>query len=504
MNATFTIPLVAFAASAILTPAIRASALWLGVVDKPDGRRKLQGSATPLGGGVAVYLAIGMALCISALIPVAQSNWLGTRAVFLIGLACAATLIVVVGILDDRFELRGRQKLTGQILAALVLVTSGLVVEKIQVFNWQVELGLLSIPFTLFWLVGAINAVNLIDGIDGLATGVGVILSLAIAASAMMTGHEADALIALALGGALLGFLLYNFPPASIYLGDAGSMLIGLLLATLAIRCSLKGPATVALAAPAVIWTIPLFDVGMAILRRKLTGRSIYETDRGHLHHCMLRRGFSNRMILAWISALCTITALGALASIAYQNEWLAVGSSLAVISTLVLTRWFGHTECLLLGRRLRLLVMSLIQTPRSSETHSRKPVRDRFTGTGDWDELWNTLTEFAERFDLCSVQLNVNLPAQNEEYHVSWERRARGGELEEWFTELPLVSHHITFGRLKIRGRCTDGSVCSWMGELIAGLKPFETQMLEILVDRVESDNQMVPIQTIIPTIAG
>lgn len=503
MNAIVTIPILAFAACSLLTPAMRAAALRLGIVDLPDGRRKLHRAAIPLAGGLAVCLAIEFALVTTWLLPGPHFEF-DSLPVF--GLAVASNLIVLLGLLDDRIRLRGRQKLTGQIVAASVLVASGLVVERIQVFSLNIELGLLSVPFTLCWLIGAINALNLIDGIDGLASGVGVILSLAIAGMATMTGHETDALIALALGGALLGFLLYNFPPATIYLGDTGSMLIGLLLGALAIRCSLKGPATVALAAPTVIWTIPMFDVGMAIVRRKLTGRSIYETDRGHLHHCLLRQGFSNKSTLVWVGLFCSCTALGALASVAYQNEWLALGSGFAVVVTLVLTRWFGHAECLLLGRRIRSLLMSLVQLPHA-ENRPRHPVRDRLTGTRDWDDLWNTLTVFAERFDLCSVQLNVNLPALNEEYYVHWDRRERGEDLEEWFTDLPLVSDNVAIGRLRIRGRCAHGSVCSWMGDLIAGLKPFETQMLNLLVDRVEDDaaKPLQPVhQAVAPLTAG
>ncbi len=502
MNAAITIPLLAFAACSLLTPVMRLVSARLGIVDEPDGRRKLHHSAIPLGGGVAICVAIELAISIQSLLP--NSRPLSLDTFYFMGLLVAVTLIVIVGLLDDRFQLRGRQKLVGQTVAASVLVASGLVVERIQVFSWSFELGLLAVPFTLLWLVGAINALNLIDGVDGLATGVGVILSLGIAGMAAMTGHETDALVALALCGALLGFLIYNFPPASIYLGDTGSMLIGLLLGALAIRCSLKGPATVALAAPTVIWTIPMFDVGMAILRRKLTGRSIYDTDRGHLHHCFLRKGFSNRSTLIWVGVFCSCTSIGALSSVAYQNEWLALGSGFAVICTLVLTRWFGHAECLLLGRRIRSMILSLIQLPRINDKPSRRPVRDRLTGTRDWDELWDTLTEFAERFDLCSVQLNVNLPALNEEYHVNWDRRERGEQREEWYTDIPLVSDNVAIGRLRIRGHCASGSVCSWMGDLIAGLKPFETQMLSLLVDRVDEDSETVPNQKVAPLTAG
>jgi len=495
--------------SALLTPVMRWAAIPLGIVDHPDGRRKLHQQPTPLGGGVAVCLATILAVIVSLC-----TSWQGSLGEgkspghFLIGLLAAVIMIVAVGLLDDCVSLRGRQKLAGQIVATAILVFSGLVVERINIFGAQIELGLLSIPFTFFWLLGAINALNLIDGIDGLASSVGVILSLAIAGMAAMTGHGLDALIAVALCGALLGFLLYNFPPASIYLGDAGSMLIGLLLGALAIRSSLKGPATAALAAPTVIWAIPILDVGMAILRRKLTGRSIYHTDRGHLHHCMLRKGFSHRTTLLWIGILCTFTAFGSLASVARENEWLAVGSALAVFSILLLTQWFGTAEFRMLGSRLKTMLESLLKFSQRKKWETSRPVHTRFTGTRDWDELWNTLTEYAERFDLCSVQLNVNLPAWNEDYHVQWQRRSEEDHHREWLTDLPLVTHQITIGRLRIRGRCADGSVCTWMGDLIAGLKPFETHLLYLIEEqlnekRVEQKPQVEQLRSV-PAIMG
>lgn len=479
---------IAFVGSLLLTPAMRSIAVRCGIVDLPDGRRKLHQSAIPLGGGLAVFLATAGAVAIGIQFSDPAKEPFAEHLQSLGGFLGAALVIVVVGLLDDRFRLRGRQKLAGQVVAASVLLMSGLVVERIQVLGWNVELGLLAVPFTLFWLLGAINALNLIDGIDGLAGSIGVILSVAIAGMAWMTGHEIDALIALALCGALLGFLRYNFPPASIFLGDAGSMLIGLLLGGLAIRSSLKGPATVALAATTVIWTIPILDVSMAILRRKLTGRSIYDTDRGHLHHCLLRRGFSGRATLLWIGVFCSCTAAGALVSVALHNEWLAVASGLAVVATLVLARWFGHSEFLLLGGRLKRLVGSLVRFPHARNGYVSPPFHARLTGTRDWEDLWTTLTEYAERFDLSSVQLNVHLPALNEDYHVNWERKERGTEQKQWSTEIPLMAHEMTIGRLRIRGKCTGGSVCEWMGDLIAGLKPFETQMVSLVMDDANS----------------
>ncbi|HUG92258.1 MAG TPA: MraY family glycosyltransferase [Planctomycetaceae bacterium] len=490
MNTLLATTGLALAASALATPLVRRAALRLGIVDQPDGHRKLHASAIPLGGGVAVLLGAAAALGIALIVDNPWRDVLHENGPFLGALGLAVLIVCGVGLLDDRFSLRGRQKLLGQIVAAGVLIAAGLTVHQVQIFDWEIQLGVLAVPFTLFWLLGAINALNLIDGVDGLATTVGLILSMSLAAMAHLGGHPADAIVSLAIAGSLAGFLFYNFPPARIFLGDAGSMLIGLVLGALAIRSSLKGPATVALAAPTAIWAIPIFDVSMAILRRKLTGRSIYTTDRGHLHHCLLRRGFSGAKTLAWIGVLCAVTAAGALASVAQQNEMLAVGAVLAVTGTLVATRFFGHAECQLLCRRIKHLLLSLV--PLSFRPVRRsQPLGTRLQGTRKWDELWRTLTDFAERFDVSDIQLNVHLPAIDEEYHAHWERKQKPDLRDAWRTDIPLFARDVAVGRLRIAGARSTGSVCLWMGELIAGLKPFEMGMLSLIEGELRPPRQ-------------
>jgi len=477
--------LVPFAATLIVTPLVRRLAFRFHLIDEPDGKRKLHAVTIPLGGGLAIFVAalaslVGMCLFRDH-IEVMQGydpsgDW---------GLFFAVAVLCLVGLADDRFGLRGRQKLVGQILACGILVASDLTIRSVQLFTWHIELGLLAVPFTLFWLLGAINSLNLIDGLDGLATTVGCILSLAVAGLAFLAGHQGDAILALVLAGCLMGFLCFNYPPASMFLGDTGSMLIGLVLGTLAIRCSLKGAATVALAAPTAIWAIPIFDTGMAILRRRLTGRSIYETDRGHLHHCLLRRGYSNRKTLVWVGILCASTAVGALLSVSNQNEWLAIASVTLVGGLLVLTRFFGHVEVRLLGQRLKNQIGSL-DPRRNWARHRPMPIATQLQGNGQWKDLWKTLIEFADRFDLCDVQLNINLPAIHEGYHASWKRKESPDRRQFWHTDIPLVTQNQTVGRLQITGRCEEGSVCAWMGELIAGLKPFETLMLALVEEHL------------------
>ncbi|MCU0979138.1 MAG: undecaprenyl/decaprenyl-phosphate alpha-N-acetylglucosaminyl 1-phosphate transferase [Pirellulaceae bacterium] len=481
--------LVALLSSLLLTPVVRRWALRWGIVDHPDEHRKLHDGAMPLAGGLAVMGGFCLALAVAlAWSPNWRDRFAGDWG-FLAGLLSASAVIGIVGLLDDRYRLRGRQKLFGQIVAAAILIWSGLLIESIAIFAWRIELGLLAIPFTLFWLLGATNALNLIDGVDGLATSVGIVLSLAVSVMALMTGHLTEAMLAMAVAGSLAGFLVYNISPASIFLGDAGSMFIGLAVGALAIRCSLKGPATIALAAPTALLAVPILDVTMAILRRTLMGRSIYSADRGHLHHRLIHLGFGPRNTVLVIALLCAVTAVGALISEYAQNDVMAISAVAAVVSVLAVSRLFGHHEFMLLLRRTKHVVVSLL--PLGSRGGTRRgESQDRLHGSGQWNELWETLVAFAERFDLSSVHLNVHLPALGEEYRASWNRKAVPADTDLWHSDIPLIVDSLAVGRLRITGRCGNGSVCVWMSDLIAGLKSFETQMLDLIAAEYATKN--------------
>jgi UDP-GlcNAc:undecaprenyl-phosphate GlcNAc-1-phosphate transferase len=477
---------ISFVACLVLTPLVRRLAIRWRIVDTPDEHRKLHAKEVPLGGGIAIMLAFMLSVLVVATFSDSQFFTLASDLKFVIGLIVGACAICTVGIIDDRFGLRGRQKLLGQLAAATALIGSGLVIDSISIFNYSITLGLLAIPFTYFWILGAINSLNLLDGADGLATSVAVVLCSAIGGMAFLTGHPTEAFLACSMAGGLAAFLVYNRPPASIFLGDAGSMFIGLILGALAIRGSFKGPATVVLAVPLTIWAIPILDVCMAIVRRKLTGRSIYSTDRGHLHHRLQQHGLGNSKMVLTIGVFCACTAMGALISIPLHNELVAYGTMLVVVAVLVVTRIFGYSEFVLLLRRTHHLVYSF--APRGRRVGA---VETRLQGDQRWDELWNTLTEFAERFDLSEVELNVHLPAIHEDYHAKWQRRDAPSESAVWFSDIPLIAEATTVGRLRISGSCQEDDVCTWMGDLIAGLKPFETHLLELVDDATSTGGE-------------
>lgn len=481
--------LIALAIAAVLTPVVMYIMTMIGLVDRPDGHRKLHRRTVPVAGGLAVWLAIvatiSLGYSVGGLFPHYEegSFWLA----FLL----SSVLLCLVGLADDTWNLRGRHKFFGQVIAVSFVMANGLIVRSVQIFGHDIALGIMAVPFTLFWLIGAINAMNLIDGMDGLAATVGGMIGVALTVMAAYNGHMSESIVAAALVGGVLGFLIYNFPPARVFLGDTGSMLIGLVLGVVAIKASLKGPATIALAAPVAIWTLPILDASMAILRRKLTGRSILIPDRAHIHHRLSERGFTPRRSLLLIATLSGITTIGALASVLYQTDWIAPFVALAVTLFLAGTRLFGHSEFALLARRTRVFVQSMI--PARSSIGPREH-RSRLQGTKEWDTLWESLVTFADRCGLDSVQLSVSLPSLHEEFFADWNRRKADPFGRHYRADIPLCSEiYGSFGTLRIAGYCRDESACTWISEMIEGLRPFETQIVELLA----GESQAIPLSS-------
>ncbi len=496
--AIITVFAAAWAISFALTLAMRRSAPRVGLVDRPDDFRKLHRKAIPLGGGLAVFVASASLIAAISILPNPLRPGLQADAPSLWPLLAASLVIVVVGTWDDLVGLRGRQKFFGQAVAASIVVAGGLSMDRIQLFGVQVELGVAGFAFTLFWLLGAINAVNLLDGMDGFATVLGIILSAATALIAAISGHFGIAILAMVFAGSLAGFLWWNLPPASIFLGDAGSMLIGLMVGTLAIAGSFKGSGTVLLAAPLAVWTIPVFDSAVAILRRRLTGRSVYTTDHGHLHHRLLDRLGSNPKVLVLVTLLSLVTSAGALVSVFYKNDLTALVTSCGVVTIFVATGVFGRDECRLLFSSLRRVSLSLVQPitrngGNGSDSHQSKI---RFQGSRRWEVLWETLVESAEKLQLSEIRLDVNMPAMHEGFHASWQRDDRGHSEKMWSLGTPLTSKGRLIGRLAIVGESDTAPLAERLDQVVEMLDSVGN-ILDTLEDDAASAPATPPVAT-------
>ncbi len=332
---------VAFTASLLLTAVVRALARRLAIVDRPDGMRKLHPRPVPLWGGVGVYVATVLGLLAIRLGARGTPQFIELSNAWII----AAGFVCFVGGIDDRFNLRSRVKLLLQIVSVLPIVMLGYYVDRIVAFGCPIVLGWLGIPLTILWLVGCINALNLIDGMDGLASIIGLSTAamLGVIAASQQQSHVAA--MAIVLAAALAGFLVYNLPPASIFLGDSGSMVIGLSVGLLGMQGSLKTSATLAITAPAVVMTLPMFDIVAAIVRRTLNGRPFDMPDRQHIHHRLLDRGWNPWQVLCLLGALCLTTGAAATAATIFRLDALAWIAAMSLVVLMIRLRLFGHDE---------------------------------------------------------------------------------------------------------------------------------------------------------------
>jgi UDP-GlcNAc:undecaprenyl-phosphate GlcNAc-1-phosphate transferase len=309
----------ALALALVFTPLFRAAALRLGVVDRPDGRRKLHAHAVPRLGGPAVLLAALGAVALARALAPAGGWWGAAESEAALHLLIATAGIAAVGLFDDVRGAKPVVKLLAQVAAGAYLFGHGYDVRLVSnPFGEPFLLGWLSLPLTVLWVVGVSNAINLVDGLDGLAAGVAISAATVVFTFAVLNERWEIAVVAAALAGALLGFLRYNFSPASVFLGDAGSLSVGLVLAALSLRGSMKGSMAVTVVAPLLALGFPLVDTSMALLRRLLGGRSILEADADHIHHRILRMGLSPRQTVfllygftALFSAMAMLSATG-------------------------------------------------------------------------------------------------------------------------------------------------------------------------------------------------
>ncbi len=437
--------------SLVTTPLVRFGFRALGIVDKPDLVRKLQKSPVSLGGGLAVFVAVcatfaGILLFDRRLgdgiLGVLDSRWHG--------LFFAAAALMMVGLLDDILTLRGRQKLVLQFLIVVSVVGGGTIVQTIGFFGVAVDLGVFAYPITVIWLLAAINALNLIDGADGMASTAGAVISGGLAVLCFCVSSTLGSVVAAALCGALLGFLVFNRPPASIYLGDSGSMVIGLLVGVIAIWGSVKGT-TLLSVAPLLVLSLPLFDSLIAILRRVLTGRSIYATDRAHLHHRLLDR-FSHRSMLLVVAGLCGLTSITSVLSAMFNQQWIAFAGVAVVVAILVFSRLFGGAELNMLARRGSNFFDSLMVRANRSETHVHQKSM-HLQGKRQWELIWNSLVEFAISRQLACIKLDVSISWMQEGYHGSWRRSRQPDKASQLVMKLPIFIGENLVARLEVIG---------------------------------------------------
>lgn len=317
--------IVALALALVLTPLVKKFAVKIGAVDVPNAR-KVHTRIMPRLGGLGIYLAFVLGLI--AVLPFLPDSLSPRDANFMKAFLIGGSMIVLIGALDDRFELSAKVKFLAQVAAACVVVFGFNITVDFVNIPFQDRYSALeswvSIPLTIFWIVGVTNAINLIDGLDGLAAGVSGIAIGTISVMAFLMGNTTVALLCLLLLGGIIGFLFFNFHPAKIFMGDTGSLFLGFSLAMLSLL-GFKQIAIVSFITPLIIIGVPLSDTFFAIVRRKIQKKPIFAPDKGHLHHCLRELGFSHRqtvLIIYVIAAFFGVLAVIQSSAAMYEANW--------------------------------------------------------------------------------------------------------------------------------------------------------------------------------------
>ena len=309
----------AFATTYVLVPVVKRLAIRLDAVDYPS-KRRINTRPIPRMGGLAVFAGLVVA-CILQIVGTWNWGWPSalvphpSMSLNYPMLAVSFCLITAVGAIDDVVSLRPRAKLAGQIVAASVAAAGGLVIGSVVnpfVPGAYIDLGWFAYPITVVYLVAFANIINLIDGLDGLATGISAIAAFAMFGFAALSGRGDAAALSIALFGSALAFLRFNFHPASIFLGDAGSLLLGFALGTISLLSVSRTAALTSLLIPLIVAGVPILDTLSASVRRKRAHVSIGQADKGHIHHRLIQEGYDQRQAVLLIYAWCILLALGA------------------------------------------------------------------------------------------------------------------------------------------------------------------------------------------------
>ena len=292
--------IVAFIAAILLTPLVKRLAFRLGAVDAPN-YRKVHARIMPRLGGLAIYCAFIIGFFFLKFMTDFKSD-------YAYAILIAATIIVITGIIDDMREISAKAKMLGQLAAACIVVFGGgIQMNFINLpFDGILNFGWLAIPLTIVWIVGVTNAVNLIDGLDGLAAGVSTIALATLAVMAMIMGNGIVIAMASILAAATIGFLVFNFHPAKIFMGDTGALFLGFMISVLALL-GFKNVTVISFIIPIIILGVPISDTFFAIVRRLRQKKKWSDPDKSHLHHRLLDLGFSHRQTVLLIYAIAAV-----------------------------------------------------------------------------------------------------------------------------------------------------------------------------------------------------
>jgi len=422
--------LFVYSGSLLLAMVLTPLANWLGrrfnIVDVP-GLRKVHSKPIPRIGGLAVYASV-MCLAVPVFfLPNRIGDTFRETQPKVVTLLLAATVIFLVGLIDDVKQLRARTKLLAQLVAAILVCSVGIQIKSIVISDLlTVHFGWLCWPLTILWIVGITNAVNLSDGLDGLAAGISAIACGVIAVFAITSGQVVMAVLMLALLGALAGFLCFNFSPAKIFLGDGGSQFLGFTIGASSVMCSMKSPTLVALALPVLALGVPIFDTLFSILRRFLQRRGIMSPDRSHFHHKLTDLGLKQHHV-AIFAYLVTLVTSGFGLFMLLTRSMSSVLVFLSCLSLLLLVfRLVGSVELRKtmdgIRKRAELAHKCYLERKRFEEAQLH------FQNVQTFDDWWDCMCMAAKVLDLARLSLEVANQDKKKYWH--WQNGHEDAEM--------------------------------------------------------------------------
>ena len=433
--------------SFVATREVRDLAMRRGWVSPPKDPRHVHQSSLPRLGGISIFLAFSLSLVawwtLAAFSPRLAS---GLTLATLLRIYLPACLIFGLGIYDDLYGASPYTKFAVQAAAASMLFLGGMRILDLPLlfgahrFPWFIGL-----PLTVFWVVAITNAFNLIDGLDGLAAGSALFSTMVVFVVSLASQSRLGALMSLALAGAILGFLRFNFNPATIFLGDSGSLFIGFLLSALALAGAQKAPTLVAVAIPVVSFGLPILETVLSILRRLISGRPIFTADREHIHHKLLERGLSHRQVVIVLYAVSGLFAMLSLFLLWPTGSTL--GLVLAVVGSGI---WLGvqHLNYLEFGELRRVAQRTIEQRQIVINNLSIRRAIEELKVAGDFEQVYRILVAAFDGNDFDAFQLEIHRfaddPPQLEPASTHWSKFPQNysaGTLSSWRLSLDLVT---------------------------------------------------------------
>lgn len=492
--------ITSLAFSLVLTPMAGWFCVRYGAVDTPN-ERKVHIRPTARCGGVSIFLSFLLTL---VLVPIFSKTNISDLLVLnsqtsliLLG----AFIVFGTGVVDDFHRLGSRVKFIFQILGATSAFFGGLQICNLDFLGLNIQLGVLSYVVTVFWFVLLINAINLIDGLDGLAAGITFFACAVMIILSIMLKNYLMALLFAALGGSVLGFLRYNFNPASIFLGDGGSYFLGYSIAALSIMSSIKSQMSTVMLIPLVGLGIPLFDTLFSPVRRFLLGKDMFCPDKGHVHHKLLAMGLSTRKVVLIIYGISVVLCAFSLIMVNLRNEQVGLFLIILTAASLIFLRKLRYFEYLTAEKIFGWLNDLTDEAGIRKDRRTFLSMQMHLANSQDTCQLWKRLIQTAEKIDLNTLELDLNPKVFNKKTLplLTWEN-SNGGEKKNTKEkvrylrlEVPIGSNGASYATLRLSKSIQHGNGDRFILQRTEHLRRTLTGILEKLATRSSTCPEVV-----------